>query len=299
MQGQAAIICQWWPTTQQSNFHMLLSARSDNIKSIFFIVLQGCEQLAAIMIYYCWSWEGQQWACFLCRIVMSEQLRLNFFTTFCKGASKDEIQLQGHGDDSPPCNNQAFTCCWSQWSHQWAHIARSDDKDTMFMLWYCTTRMTAKRKHKIKPPNKQHVLSDCWSNHDDCKGDEAPVIMNDHDRHHRECNGQKYVMSQGAAITNNGWLWWRRGYQATTNQIFSCIAGESNNCKTRTLPMRWLMIVSYFVLLQEATMILPKQPPTLWLMWINHINNCKGAKRRQCWWHDSHVLSYWKEQWQQ
>jgi hypothetical protein len=69
---------------------------------------------------------------------------------------------------------------------------------TFFMSWYCTARMTAKRKCEIAPPNNQHFLSDCWSDHDDCKGAEAPVIKNVHDRHRRECNGQKYVMSKGS-----------------------------------------------------------------------------------------------------
>ena len=99
--------------------------------------------------------------------------------------------------------------------------------------------MTAKRKHKIVPPNNQHVLSDCWSNQDDCKGAKAPVIKNVHGRHHRECNGQKYVMLQGATMTNDGWLQQRCTCQATTNQIFSCITGASNNCKMTSMSTQW------------------------------------------------------------
>jgi hypothetical protein len=60
---------------------------------------------------------------------------------------------------------------------------------TFFMSWYCTAWMTAKRKRKTAPPNNQHFLSDCWSNHDNCKGNKAPVIKNVHDRHRRECDG--------------------------------------------------------------------------------------------------------------
>ncbi len=58
-----------------------------------------------------------------------------------------------------------------------------------FMSWYCTARMIAKRKREIAPPNNKHFLSDCWSNHDDREGAEAPVIKNVHDRHRRECDG--------------------------------------------------------------------------------------------------------------
>jgi hypothetical protein len=76
---------------------------------------------------------------------------------------------------------------------------------TFFMSWYCTTRMTAKWKHKIGTPNNNYFLSDCWSNHIDCEGTKVTVIMNVHNRHCGECDGQKfYIILQGAATTNDG-----------------------------------------------------------------------------------------------
>ena len=161
---------------------------------------------------------------------------------------------------------------------------------TFFMSWYCTAQMTAKRKHKIAPPNKLQVLSDCWSGHDNCKGSEVPVIKNVHDCHCRECNSQKDVMLQGATMTNDGWLQRRRACQATTYQIFSCITGASDNRKTTTSSTRWSIFMSYAVLQEATTMAMavdcnertrsPKRQPTLWLMWIDHINDGKGAKRQ-------------------
>jgi hypothetical protein len=75
---------------------------------------------------------------------------------------------------------------------------------TFFMLWYCTAQMTVKRKREIVPPNKQHVLSDCWSNNDNCKGANAPVIKIVHDYHCNEFDSQKYVILQGTTMTNDG-----------------------------------------------------------------------------------------------
>jgi hypothetical protein len=233
-------------------------AKSDNDNCIFHVVLQE----ATTSVFLCHianrndcdcMWKrifhriSRTWATSRHRhiwlwIAMSKQRWLHFFMFYHKGESEGEIQLRGCGDDSPPPNNQIFKCCWLQWSQQWACIARSDDEDNIFMSWYCTARITAKTKNKIEPPNKQHVLSDCSSDHNNCKGAEAPVIKNVHTRHCRECNSQKYVMLQGAMITNSGWLWWRRTCQATTNQIFSCIAGASNDRKMTTSSTRWSIV---------------------------------------------------------
>ncbi len=99
--------------------------------------------------------------------------------------------------------------------------------DSKEETWDCATQ------HPI-------FLCDCWHNHDDCEGAEAPVIKNVHDCHCRECGDQLFfVISQGATTMNDGWLQQRRACQATTNQIFSYIAGASNDHKTTTSLMLW------------------------------------------------------------
>ncbi len=75
----ARVSCKGMMTMQQSNIICCI-ARSNDIDT-FFIVMGGSKS-----------------------------------TSYCKDASNDKGQLQGYGNDGPPCNNQSCICCWLQWS---------------------------------------------------------------------------------------------------------------------------------------------------------------------------------------
>ena len=158
--------------------------------------------------------------------------------------------------------------------------------------------MTAKSKRKITPPNNQHVSSDCW-NDNNCEGAKTPVIKNVDNRHRRECNNQKYVMSHGATMTSDGWL--QQGahakQQPTKFELHCWSDQQSQNDYIVD------SIIMSYVVLQEATttaitvdcnkrMRLLMQQPTSWLMWINHIDDREGSRPQQWDWlycHDNNI----------
>jgi hypothetical protein len=72
--GDARASCKGMMTMQQSNVICCI-ARGNNIDT-FFIVLRGSER-----------------------------------TSYCEGVSINKGQLQGYGNDGPPCNNHTFICC--------------------------------------------------------------------------------------------------------------------------------------------------------------------------------------------
>ncbi len=85
--------------------------------------------------YCCWSQEATTMSISLCCIAR-EQAMTEMYTSqgskrtpYCKGASNS-----CKGMAQPTTQPSNFICCWLQWSWQWAHIARSNDKDNIFYV---------------------------------------------------------------------------------------------------------------------------------------------------------------------
>ena len=158
---------------------------------------------------------------------------------------------------------------------------------TCFMLWYCTARMTVKRKREIVPPNKLKWLLEQQRQlqRRQCACDK------DRPRLPLQRVRQSKVCHFAGNNDDERWLIATKAHMPSSNQqFFICIAGASNDHKTMTSTTWWSIFLSY-VILQEVTLMattvdcskrarLPKQQPTLWMMWINRINNCESAKRQ-------------------
>ncbi len=135
-----------------------------------------------------------------------------------------KVQLQGYGNDGPPCNYQICICCWSQWSRQWCVDCKKQwpwaylyvvlqGKQWQWYFWCCKKCKQAIARCKDATIKLLYAVD----RNDD--GNCLPF----------------YVILQGATTTKDGWLQQRRRCQATTNQTLRRIKEASNDCRTITL----------------------------------------------------------------